>query len=262
MPESTAIPRIPAPDVDRFRREVADAGRPAVITGAIDHWPAMKRWSLDYFKERWGSRRLPVHVVQGRDMVLDERIGVHRRDLTVSELIDALHARDGETRYRLRAQTLDDFPGIAGDVEIPSYCRGALDLRLNSWIAGADALTPMHWDMPQNLMAQVVGTKRFVLFPPSETGRLYPYPMFSATAQFSQVNPDRPDFERFPRYRHARPMECTLGPGDMLFIPSRWWHYVESPTVTISVNFWWATWALYPFLVAGRVYKRLQGFQY
>eukprot|EP00951_Prasinocladus_malaysianus_P008667 scaffold63031_cov35-Prasinocladus_malaysianus.AAC.1 len=39
------------------------AGRPAVIQGAMAHWPAMERWqSLDYFRRRFGSRTVPIEV--------------------------------------------------------------------------------------------------------------------------------------------------------------------------------------------------------
>lgn len=33
--------------------------------------------------------------------------------------------------------------------------------------------------------------------------------------------------------------DCVLGPGDMLYIPPRWWHYVQSTTPSFSVSFWW-----------------------
>ena len=33
--------------------------------------------------------------------------------------------------------------------------------------------------------------------------------------------------------------DCVLEPGQMLFIPPGWWHYVKSTTVSFSVSFWW-----------------------
>lgn len=41
-----------------------------------------------------------------------------------------------------------------------------------------------------------------------------------------------------PDFSEAPFVEAILGPGDMLFIPKKWWHYVRSLTTSISVNFW------------------------
>ena len=32
---------------------------------------------------------------------------------------------------------------------------------------------------------------------------------------------DQPDLERYPAFRHVRPIECYLEPGDVLFIPGQ-----------------------------------------
>ena len=49
--------------------------------------------------------------------------------------------------------------------------------------------------------------------------------------------------QRFPKFGAARPMSCTIGEGDVLFMPAFWWHEVQSrPSPTqqrnLAVNFW------------------------
>jgi len=34
-------------------------------------------------------------------------------------------------------------------------------------------------------------------------------------------------------------VDCVLGPGDTLYIPVGWWHYVRSLSISFSVSFWW-----------------------
>lgn len=43
-----------------------------------------------------------------------------------------------------------------------------------------------------------------------------------------QVNFDNPDFEKFPKFLEIEGVEAVLGPGDVMYIPIYWWHYVES----------------------------------
>lgn len=43
---------------------------------------------------------------------------------------------------------------------------------------------------------------------------------------------------RFPLFKDAQYEEAVLGPGDMLYIPSKHWHYVRSLSPSFSVNFW------------------------
>lgn len=56
---------------------------------------------------------------------------------------------------------------------------------------------------------------------------------------FSQVSVVQPDLKKFPAFRRARIHTVTLQPGQVLFVPRHWWHYVESvDPVTVSVNSW------------------------
>lgn len=57
----------------------------------------------------------------------------------------------------------------------------------------------------------------------------------------AQVRQGRRDeqAERFPLYADAEYVEAILEPGDCLFIPRGWWHYVASLDVSCSVSFWW-----------------------
>jgi hypoxia-inducible factor 1-alpha inhibitor (HIF hydroxylase) len=43
-----------------------------------------------------------------------------------------------------------------------------------------------------------------------------------------QVNFDSPDFKKFPKFRNITGVDAVVGPGDVLYIPNYWWHYIES----------------------------------
>lgn len=109
-------------------------------------------------------------------------------------------------------------------------------------VAQEGSVTPCHYDEQENLFAQVQGHKRFLLFPPEQFSCLYPYPVPHPHDRQSQVDFERPDITRFPRFSEARALEGVVGPGDVLYIPVYWWHHVESlmrAGPTVSITFWY-----------------------
>ena len=43
---------------------------------------------------------------------------------------------------------------------------------------------------------------------------------------------------RYPQFAEARPLVVTLEPGDVLYVPNHWWHFVEAVETSMSVNVW------------------------
>ena len=99
-------------------------------------------------------------------------------------------------------------------------------------------VTPLHNDPHHNLLCQVVGFKYVRIYPCSAAARLYPYED-GLTTNASQVDLDQPDLRRFPEFKGLPHEEALLCPGDMIYIPPGWWHYVRSLSVSFSVSFWW-----------------------
>jgi hypothetical protein len=52
-----SVPRIDASELndESFFMEYVLSNRPVIIRGAIDHWPAMHKWSRAYFEEKFGK---------------------------------------------------------------------------------------------------------------------------------------------------------------------------------------------------------------
>ena len=84
-----------------------------------------------------------------------------------------------------------------------------------------------------NVLCQIHGSKRLILFPPSDVTKLG----ISAGQSSSSINVFETDaFQAFP-LNATQPHEVMLEPGDILFIPPMWAH-AASPTdgVSVAVN--------------------------
>lgn len=88
------------------------------------------------------------------------------------------------------------------------------------------------------MMLQVLGYKQIILFSPKETAYLCPFEehLLSNT---SRVDPTKPDLRTYPEFSKAHMLKCLLKPGEILYIPPKWWHHVTSLTKSFSVSFWW-----------------------
>ncbi len=248
-------PRIPAPSPAVFEREWRRPRRPVILTGAIERWPARAMWSADHFRERHGAELTSVARTDGGHLARDPAVGIRYEEMTVRDAIDRVFAGEGPRHY-LIATLENSLRSVQSEVEVPAYCRDRPRLRSRLWISAPGTVSPLHRDFPDNLFAQVIGRKRFTLLPPSEGRRVYEHPFRSKLPRVSAVDPERPDYRRFPRFRGARVTTFDLEPGELLFLPGGYWHHVRSLDASYSINWWWAEGFTRLLVTAADVYKR------
>jgi hypothetical protein len=236
------IDRVPAPSRAEFERKYLKPSRPVVLQGAMDDWMALGSWTPESLIEKVGDNPVAVQSSPNGVFGLDEEKGGPRyeeKHMTFGEYArHVLSGQPSDTRLYLQRSSIPDLlPQLLEDFEIPRYVDPGRIYLMNLWFGPGGNVTRLHYDVPNNVLAQIAGTKRFVMFPPRDMSRLYPFR--SKSYNMSQVDIDGPDLERFPRFRDARRVEVTLRPGEMLFIPSFWWHQVYSEETGLTVNFWW-----------------------
>mmetsp|Transcript_3341 Transcript_3341/g.7458 ORF Transcript_3341/g.7458 Transcript_3341/m.7458 type:complete len:204 (+) Transcript_3341:3-614(+) len=115
------------------------------------------------------------------------------------------------------------------------------DVLLNKVFMGpVGNITRLHFDAhhAHGWLAQVKGSKLFILYPPSDTDLLQPLEG-EATTQ-SPIDPLAPDLEIFPNYEKCHQYYAVLREGETLLCPDGWWHYAVSldESITVMRNFY------------------------
>ncbi|KAI1639815.1 hypothetical protein F4809DRAFT_45318 [Biscogniauxia mediterranea] len=134
---------------------------------------------------------------------------------------------------------------------------------LNAWLGPPGTITPLHTDPYHNVLAQVVGRKYVRLYAAAETPRMAARgreagvemgntsrvdvgvaegwdsaaPLGAAGDEDGDEDDD--DKEQRKLFAEIPFVDCILEPGDLLYIPAGWWHYVRGLSVSFSVSFWW-----------------------
>ncbi|XP_075685160.1 HSPB1-associated protein 1 isoform X4 [Rhinoderma darwinii] len=250
---------VPKPFTPQEARDlILGVARPAVFLNMTDDWPA-SRWTLtrlcDVLQEqtlrfRIGRRKMDTEpqfetqcdYVDGTIRQFQEWIsGNCQEESGPFGRFDSAESW-AYADYKYLALLFKDKAEMLQDVSWADFGFPGRDGRDSTlWVGSRGANTPCHIDSYGcNLVLQVQGRKKWHLFPPEDTTYLYPTRIpYEESSIFSKVNVVNPDQQHYPAFSKARPHVVTLDPGQVLVVPRRWWHYVESvDDVTVSVNSW------------------------
>lgn len=232
------VERIPLPPLEVFIRTCYAQNRPVILTGAVDHWPALQRWNPSYLKSIAGDVEIEIQRGREGDPLFDIRHQTHRQTLSLAAYLELLESTSGNDAYVTARNAAANAPrlgrlwedlGQIGD----GYLNTASPYwRPHLWMGPAGTRTPLHHDLNNILFVQLVGRKRFTLIPPMQTPWVYNF-----HTVYSAVDPDAPDLARHPDFARVTPTYVEVGPGEVLFIPVGWWHGVSALTLSMSVGF-------------------------
>jgi hypothetical protein len=245
-------------DRRRFETDIQPAAQPAVLRGLVRDWPAVRaagesREAIVALLRRCATDE-PANVFEappeigGRYFYSEDLLGFNfeRRQWPLNQLLDRLLEEAGSERpvglYAGGVPIPKCVPGLQRDHRHGLLDEGTEQL-VSLWL-GNRSRTAAHFDLPQNLAAVVSGPRRFIVLPTEQLPNLYLGPLDRTLAgqPISLVDFIDPDLEAHPRFeearRHARVAELT--PGDVLYLPSMWFHHVEcEDPLGVMINFWW-----------------------
>ncbi|MBD1912837.1 MULTISPECIES: cupin-like domain-containing protein [unclassified Leptolyngbya] len=260
--------------VDRFQRQ----GFPVIVSDLVN---TNLDWDLDYLCQELDSYEFLLRYYGSDRYKQDKRewtsigSGVQIKRLPFRDYAKLLRNHEAhEHDIYLAKCPLTNTP-LAEEQTLQDIAQKLKQLGFikpasapNLWIGPGGHIECLHYDPTDGVLIQLHGTKRLILFPPSQTANLYPYPIHThlryglkLRCWFSQVYPDTPNLEVFPRFRNAlsHKYEILLNPGEALYIPAGWWHEVTAlgNEMVCSVNQFWG---VYPIRRSITTWNRWRAF--
>jgi len=253
---ANTIEEIAGTDPQSLSEELLARTQPAVLRGLVSSWPvaragresaaATDAYLRRFYKDATVNAMLGAPEIGGRFFYSEDLSGFNfkavrtKLDTVLDEIARQSKAEIPPAIY-VGSTTVDTcLPGFRAENDLALGNRQPL---VSIWLGNRTRIAAHH-DLPDNIACVVAGRRRFTLFPPEQLENLYIGPLdFTPAGQaISLVDFARPDFTKFPQFaaalQHAQVAE--LGPGDAIFIPSMWWHHIESlDALNVLVNYWW-----------------------
>jgi hypothetical protein len=258
--QPTEIPAHELVDYESFVRRVAEPCHPAVIRGLVSDWPVVRSAApsparfRDYVSQFDSGRLAEVFVgeapIAGKFYYDEHLTGFNfdRQRMNFGEALDRIVESagrgGGRSMYLGSVSVADYLPGFSAQNTLPIASPTA---SVRIWL-GHESNVSAHYDSLDNLACVVTGKRRFTLYSPAVTDRLYMGPIdFTMAGQpVSLAAAAERDDPRYPRFREVRDqaLVAELLPGDAIYIPKLWWHQVEATSpFNVLVNYWWDAFA-------------------
>jgi histone arginine demethylase JMJD6 len=241
---------------EEFAGRYLFANKPVVVTDALRSWKALTSWSPEFFKRQFGDMKFTINEDLKQKASYQDNVGT--AEYTMACFIDrVLESTDEKPAPYFRNRVLYDlFPSLKQDIQpLPEYFlpnwlperylvkhvnevlnRGAA---LEIYIGGEGGSFPvLHYDGAGThaFLMQIYGRKQFILYSPEQEPFLYPSPERKNLSLINSI--DNPDLDKFPLFAKAVATTFVLEPGELLFVPSHWWHTTKmlTPSISISAN--------------------------
>lgn len=200
--------RVSLPSINRhtFFSEYLVRSKPVIITGAMDDWPAMSKWTTEYLREMYGNKSVHIKLTpkgeyEGietasiwdsyqtfiipqavlKQLPYPDLVVVRPATLNIrfSEFLDIIkNVSAGKltdvSAYLEYTSVSDYFTELEMDIAEMPFFKNTLQLKhLNIWLSDGNTLGKTHFDPFDNFLCQISGEKEVILFEPHSNERLY-----------------------------------------------------------------------------------------
>lgn len=220
---------------EELRRRYLSGSQPVILTDIAHNWPALERWTDEGLKERVGH--ITITYSQGTaDNPRDNKsVKPYQTEGLFGDFIDQVaSAGVSNELYLIGNHNVLSTEGMEVLLEdltprVSDFLEGGVVLKKSSlWFGPAGTCTQLHYDPLAVLYAQLRGVKRFRLISPLSRTLL----LSVTSGPYREV-----DWDQLPEGLEGYVYDLELQPGEVLFIPTGWWHEVYALTPSVSLGF-------------------------
>ena len=138
---------------------------------------------------------------------------------------------------------LHGLAALANVMPIPSFIDKDRIWSSNLWVGAGNNNTLLHYDPWDSIQLLGSGKKEFLIFPPLESRRMKQYGPFHLQSLkqgrnlHSKIRPLNVQAEYAEDFSKAKGWRAVIEAGDMIAIPTGYWHFVRSTGTNIGVNY-------------------------
>lgn len=218
---------------EAFINQYVKPQKPVVIEHLIDDWPAKDLWNFEYFKDIAGDLEVPLY--NSKPITSKYKYNEPQAKMKFKDYIDLLQNKPTDLRLFL-FNLIKERPILQNHIKIPKVGLKLLKDLPFLFVGGRNSKVFMHYDidLANILHIHLHGEKKCLLFPPSETKYLYKVPNSLKTND--GIDFSSPDFQTYPALALAKGYTAELSPGDTLYMPEGYWHYMHYKTPGFSLS--------------------------
>jgi len=228
----TSVKRVQNITKPDFITHCKNKNKPIVITQLTKNWPARKKWNIDYINKIAGDNVVPLYDSKpSRDTKHQHAPEIHMK---LKEYINLL--QKGENNLRMFFYNiLTEAPQLVKDFTFPDIGLTLFKKLPVLFLGGKGAKVQMHFDidMADILLCHFGGTKRIMLFPPEQTKYMYHVPF--SFSSLNTIDYEHPDYTTYPALKELQGEIAELHHGDVIYIPSGYWHYIMYDDIGFSM---------------------------
>ncbi|CAO1383860.1 unnamed protein product [Diamesa serratosioi] len=270
VPETFQIP-----SSMNFLRDNVGKNLPLVIREVTKDWSAMK-WNSNFLRKTLGDKIVNVAITPNgyadglaSDGKSEYFVMPEECQMSMKTFLDVLDDKGNYVHYiqQQNSNLTEEFPELIEDLDsnLLSFAKEAFNKEpdaINFWMGDCRAVTSMHKDPYENIYCVISGYKDFILIPPTDMhlvprkqypsaiyetdkdGAMQIKPLFDECNKpimidWISIDPLQPDLKKYPNYDKANVYRVRVNAGDILYLPSLWYHHVQQSHKCIAINYWY-----------------------